>query len=270
MKKILFILIATTALTATAQEQSVYSHRTAEAEVILLSEGQNPGRLNTLVGATPQMIAQAAPDGSYPTATNAFLIRTRSGRNILIDTGLGRELFNNLQRAGVSAESIDAVLMTHLHGDHTGGLVREGKAAFPRAKLYMSTLEAGSADENTRRMMALYELVTFEPAAGTPVAVFDEVKALPCYGHTAGHTAYLIGNVAIWGDLAHAMAFQMPFPQVAVTYDRAPETAVASRRTLLEYFTANGYTVGGMHVPYPAIGTLASDGAEGYVFTPLK
>ena len=257
-----------TILAAAAQNTFVY--KTATAQVILLSEGQRDGGLSTLIGATPEMIAHVAPNNTYPSATNAFLIRTQSGKNVLMDTGYGRELFNNLQSVGVTPESIDAILITHLHGDHTGGLLRDGKVAFPNAKLMMSKLEAQSANDDARKIMAQYPLVTFDPGESAPVVVFDDIKAMANYGHTPGHTAYFIDNVAIWGDMTHAMAFQMPYPRVAVTYDSHPDTAISSRLNMLKYLVTNNYIAGGMHVAYPGIGTIAPNGKEGYIFSPLE
>ena len=95
MKSIATIFAVMIAFSATAQ--TTFTYKTATAEIILLSEGQREGGLNTLIGATPEMIAEVAPSNTYPSATNAFLIRTKSGKNVLIDTGYGRELFNNLQ-----------------------------------------------------------------------------------------------------------------------------------------------------------------------------
>jgi len=268
MRNIITILFAMIAVTATAQ--STFSYKTATAEVILISEGQREGGLNTLIGATPEMTAEVAPNNTYPSATNAFLIRTKSGKNILVDTGFGRELFTVLQSVGLTAESIDAILITHLHGDHTGGLLREGKPAFPNAKLLMSKLEAQSANESMRNTMGQYVLETFDPGENAPVTVFDDVKAMANYGHTAGHTVFFIDNVAVWGDMTHAMAFQMPYPQVAVTYDINSAAAITSRTKMLEYLVANGYLVAGMHIAYPGIGTLKSNNKGGYVFTPIK
>ena len=268
MKTVTTLFAMMIAIVAVAQNS--FSFKTATAEVILLSEGQRNGALNILIDATPEMIAEVAPNDTYPSATNAFLIRTKSGKNILIDTGFGRELFTGLKSAGVAPESIDAILITHLHGDHTGGLLRNGKAAFPKAVLMMSSIEALSANENTRSMMDEYVLFTFDPDDKAPQTIFDGVKAMANFGHTPGHTVYFIDNVAIWGDMTHAMAFQMPYPQVAVTYDRDASKAVASRLKMLEFLTANNYTVCGMHIAYPGIGTLKSNHKGGYIFTPLK
>jgi len=268
MKNIAAIFAAMIAFTATAQ--NTFIHKTATAEIILLSEGQREGGLNTLIGVTQEMIAEVAPNNTYPSATNVFLIRTKSGKNILVDTGYGRELFTGLQSVGLTPESVDAILITHLHGDHIGGLLRDDKAAFPKAQLLMSKLEAQSANESARKAMDQYELVTFDPVDNAPTTIYDDVKAMANYGHTPGHTVYFIDNVAIWGDMTHAMAFQIPYPRVAVTYDVNSEAAVASRVKMLEYLAANNYIVCGMHIAYPGIGTLQSNDKGGYIFTPLK
>jgi glyoxylase-like metal-dependent hydrolase (beta-lactamase superfamily II) len=268
MKNITTIFAIMIAVTATAQ--NTFTYKTATAEVILLSEGQREGGLTTLIGATPEMIAEVAPNSTYPSATNIFLIRTKSGKNVLVDTGFGRELFSGLQSVGLTPESIDAVLITHLHGDHIGGLLRDEKAAFPKAKLMMSKLEAQSANENMRKAMEQYELVTFEPGENAPTTVFDDIKAMANYGHTPGHTVFFIDNVAIWGDMTHAMAFQMPYPQVAVTFDVNSAEAIAVRVKMLEYLAANNYIAAGMHTAYPGMGTLKSNGRGGYIFTPVE
>ena len=268
MKSIAAIFAVMIAFAASAQ--NTFTYKTATAEVVLLSEGQREGGLSTLIGATPEMTAEAAPNNTYPSATNAFLIRTKSGKNVLVDTGYGRELFNGLQSVGLTPESVDVILITHLHGDHIGGLLRNDKAAFPKAKLMTSRLEAQSSNESTRKAMEQYELVTFEPNENAPATVFDDIKAMANYGHSPGHTIYFIDNVVIWGDMTHAMAFQMPYPQVAVTYDSNSAAAVASRIKILEYLAANNYIVGGMHIAYPGIGSLKSNNKGGYIFTPLK
>ncbi len=111
-------------------------------------------------------------------------------------------------------------------------------------------------------------LTIFKPEDGK---LFDGfVDPFICYGHTPGHTAYLVDNVLIWGDIAHAMDVQMPYPKVAVTYDSNPKQAVMARLIILKSVTLNDYFVAGMHIPFPGIGSLKSNDEGGYVFVPLK
>ena len=53
---------------------------------------------------------------------NAILISTEK-TNVLVDAGFSaREIVKRLRGVGVEAESLDAILITHEHGDHIGGL----------------------------------------------------------------------------------------------------------------------------------------------------
>lgn len=83
------------------------------------------------------------------TAINAYLIHT-GDHLVLIDAGAGKlfsedrqgRIVENLRAAGYQPEQVDTVIMTHLHGDHTGGLSdREGIQVFPNATVYANRIE---------------------------------------------------------------------------------------------------------------------------------
>jgi len=136
--KYIILVIGFAPMVISAQENpNIFTYRMGSAEVCLLSEGQDVGNTGIFVGATPEMIQKAVPNGTYPRSCNAFLVRT-SGKNILVDTGFGRNLSENLKSFGVTQEQIDAVLITHVHGDHIGGMIKDDKSAFPNAELYIS------------------------------------------------------------------------------------------------------------------------------------
>lgn len=109
-------------------------------QVSTLSEGEQSGRSSLFIGATEEMLKRYTPEGTFPNAVNAFLIQT-PGKTILVDAGFGRKLFDHLQALGVTPEQVDAVLLTHLHGDHIGGMLRDGKPAFPKADVYIAQAE---------------------------------------------------------------------------------------------------------------------------------
>jgi glyoxylase-like metal-dependent hydrolase (beta-lactamase superfamily II) len=268
MKTILSILITLIATPVLSQNTFVYN--TANAEVILLAEINSTRKADNLIGYTPEIAAETAPDNTYPGGTNAFLVKT-DGKNILVDTGLGRELFKNLETHGVKPEDVGIILITHLHADHFLGLVRDGKRAFPAAKVYLSLKERENTPENAKKILELYadDIKTFEPKED-PTSLVHGISSMAAYGHTPGHTVFIVDNLMIWGDLTHAMAIQMPYPRVAISYDTDPVMAVNSRLRILEYVIKNKMTVAGMHIPYPSIGNVSSVGAEKYLFTPAK
>jgi len=279
----ILLMVGLAPVMVSAQEiPNVFTHKAGTVELCLLSEGQATGDSKIFVSATPEMIQKSLPDGSYPRSCNAFLIRI-AGKNILVDTGYGRALFDNLKSLGVAPEQIDAVLITHVHGDHIGGMLKDGQAAFPQAELYMSRLEHDycmndARNANARKVIEVYQskLRLFQPAEidENPNTLLSGIHAVAAYGHTPGHTLYMVESgkekLLIWGDLTHAMAIQMPYPQVAMTYDTNTEIAIAARKKVLEYVAKNNITVAGMHTAFPGIGKITKAPDGGYIYTPVQ
>jgi glyoxylase-like metal-dependent hydrolase (beta-lactamase superfamily II) len=184
----------------------------------------------------------------------------------------------NLKTLGVDAGDIRTVLITHAHGDHIGGLVTEGKPTYPNAKAVISKKDYTWSSQ-ARQSIAKYESVeTITPGTletgGAEVA--KGVYAIAAYGHTPGHTMFMVESggekLLIWGDLTHAMAIQMPRPGVSVTYDTDPAAAARVRNAVLKYTSDNDIPVAGMHVAYPGMGYVRGDPENpgGYKFIPIE
>jgi len=283
MKKILTSAIcAIVLLNVSAQNIQLPQWTVGDYTLTLLSEGQQKGNTSILLHAGGDILAKYAPDGSFPNAVNCFLITTKTGRTILVDAGFGRKLFENLVSLNVKPENIDVVLLTHMHGDHIGGLIKDGQATFPKAQVFIAKAEFDywSKQNNplVKTVLATYkkQIKTFVPdEIGAPTAkklIGDcpEIKAIAAYGHTPGHSMFLIDAgekpLLIWGDLTHAMAVQMPHPEISVTYDVDPETAVQSRLKVLDYAAKNTLTIAGMHIAWPAVGTIEKTGKQSFKF----
>jgi glyoxylase-like metal-dependent hydrolase (beta-lactamase superfamily II) len=278
----LIAIIITNSIVVTAQENgNIYPYKSQAFEIALLSDAQGKGNKSILIDATPEMLREHAPDGAFLNGMNAFLVKIQ-GKNILIDTGLGTKLFDNLSSVGIAPEQIEVILITHMHGDHIGGLLRNEHIAFPKATVYINQREYDYWRKSTNRLaqsvLTAYKdkikLFNLDSESGNPQEnLFPGIQAMAAYGHTPGHTMYLLGSdkdcLLVWGDLTHAMAIQMPYPQVAVTYDIDPVQAVASRVATLEYVAEHNILVAGMHMAYPAIGRVGANGKTGYRFTAI-
>ena len=290
---IIIVLLSMAAIYVKAQNnENIFSTDMGNGKLYLLSEGQRNMSVDILIGAKPEIIEKYAPDNTCPSATNVFLWQIDS-KNILFDAGFGRGLSDNLQFLKLKPEDIDAIFITHMHGDHIGGLLLNEKAAFPNAKLYISKKEydywtdnekINQIPENQRGGFLFAKKVTeaykdrlnlFEPNTDPydEKTVYQGIKAFATYGHTPGHTVYLLESnddmLLIWGDLTHAMAVQMPHPELGVTYDTDPDQAIQSRALALQIVSTYSIPVAGMHIAYPGIGIVVKSD-PGYRFVPLK
>jgi glyoxylase-like metal-dependent hydrolase (beta-lactamase superfamily II) len=280
------------AMAQNSGEQLVMSFDIGYAQVSVLSEEQRSGRIDALTGATPRMIQTYLPDSVYPSAVNAFLVRTPD-KNILVDAGYGRKLSDHLRSLELGAEDIHVVLLTHMHGDHIGGLLSNDTIAFPQAEVYLSqpeydfwmsdrAMQALPDRRNgflqARKVIAAYKdrlhlfLPEADPAAEAPSPLLPGIRGIAAYGHTPGHTAYLLesegSRLLIWGDVTHAMRIQMPCPEVTYARDSDPVQSVETRKRLLAYVAEKNIPIAGMHIAFPGIGDVVSTGNGAYAFEP--
>jgi glyoxylase-like metal-dependent hydrolase (beta-lactamase superfamily II) len=269
---------------------NVFTYRIGRFEVFMLVENRGQGRPSILIGADEAQIKHFFPRGSYQSQTNTFLIRGL-GQCVLVDTGFGSTLFESMKTLNIDPSDVDTVLLTHMHGDHIGGLQKNGKALFPKAQVYLAQQEKDfwtgtNAGGNAAAALAPYgsRVKTFTPAlldsllpqggsGGSAVELLPGIIPIGAFGHTPGHTVFLVSDqgqrLLIAGDLVHVQDIQFPVPDVSVTYDTDPAAAAAVRRQVLDYAASNGIPIGGMHLVSPAVGTVSSrDG--GYHFSPLS
>jgi glyoxylase-like metal-dependent hydrolase (beta-lactamase superfamily II) len=257
-----------------------------EYKIFLLNDVTREGNTDILISPDPDTLKKYIPNGTYTSVVNAFLVQ-RNDSNFLFDAGLGIKLLDNLAAHGVAPEKIHKIFITHCHGDHIGGLLKDEKAVFPNAEIYINKVEYDYwLKEQNPLFLSVIEkynqLQLFEFEYNYKEAYIEsitmrlddmaDITAINAYGHTSGHTMYLIGKpknqTLIWGDLTHVMPIQMPHPEYSVSYDVYPQEAAKIRQNILAYIANSNIRVAGMHVA--SMGTVSRNGASGYIFNPIK
>jgi len=264
-----------------SESDGIYSFKVGQFDVYMLVEAESDGSTRIIPSADAALIRRYIPETGFKSSTNTFLIKI-PGHNILVDTGFGRTIFDKMKTLGVVPDQIDTVLITHLHGDHIGGLQRDSKPVFSNAKIYVSEKEhtyftKTQVNQGVVAALTPYgsNVITFEPGVlgAAEREILPGISAIANYGHTPGHTVYLLENggakLIIAGDFLHVALIQIPNPNISATYDVDQSAAAASRRQILDYAARNKIPIGGMHMVYPAVGTVEADGS-GFKFTPGK
>ncbi len=226
---------------------------------------------------TQQMSGKSLTDPVY-LSVNAFLVEGR-GVRALVDAGSGDsmgpelgKLPDNLRAAGLRLDAITHVLLTHIHPDHSNGLIDpKGEAWYPNAEIAVQEPEikfwvdrdpSQAAHERQRGNMirarsalAPYAKRTTRIGSGE---FLPGIHAQMSPGHTPGHNSWIIEgggkSLIIWGDTIHMAFLQFARPDIAFIFDVDPEQAVTSRLRLLDQVSADRTRVAGMHLDFPGYG----------------
>jgi glyoxylase-like metal-dependent hydrolase (beta-lactamase superfamily II) len=278
------------------QIPGVYHRKIGDIVVTAISDGYLDSTLEVMRNVDKDKAKQILTDAFRParrTSVNTFLIHSK-GRTAIVDTGSGNymqpsagKVQQNLAGAAIDPKSIDTVLLTHMHPDHSAGLtdMRDGRLLFPNAELVMHENElphwfddSAMAKANERDKKLFFQAGREQVAPYKKQMrlfmqgeVFPGVTAVPSHGHTPGHTAYLIasGNDQrmIWGDTVHVPEEQTAIPEAGMAFDTDLAAAAASRKRMFDRVSADGVLIAGMHLHFPAFARLARRG-DAYALYP--
>lgn len=279
---------------AKAQVPGFYRRMVGTFEVTALLDG-DLALEPKLFSGDPAEMERVAANSYMPTPVrshvNAYAVNTGE-RLYLIDTGTGPLMgpslgraSENLVLAGIDPEQVDAILLTHLHPDHFGGMTLEGKPVFPNAEVFISEADAKFwlgmeiAEKAPPDFKPFFDMaraaikpyahrVKPTPANG-PIGPGIEAMALP--GHTVGHTGYIVSSgkdrMMVWGDIVHNAALQFPRPEWTLAFDTDQPQAAVTRKRAFDMAASDRIIVAGMHLPFPGIGHVERTANE-YRFHP--
>lgn len=276
---------------------SFYRFKIGTIEATVVSDGPlsigPPTR--TFRGPSAEELATMMTDRFLPPDNvvldqNSLVINT-GDKLVLFDTGMSSikppntqvgMLPQSLKQAGIDPADIDAIVLTHPHIDHSGGMVAaDGSRLFPNAQVYMTqadhefwlddkrlgTPAEGSA-RTARKNLPAYRDRTIFIKDGQEVV--PGVQAMLTPGHTVGHTVFLITSggktIANIGDVAHHTVL-IEKPRIEVNFDTDSKQGAESRVKLLDMLAAQKIPMLGYHMPWPGIGHVAKQG-EGFRWAP--
>lgn len=256
-------------------------------KVTALTDGFADMPFSYFVGRSPKEIEAAAAGqfaarpGGIRLVFNQYLIED-GNRRILIDTGpaglLGEsgKLPSALKAVGLAPEDIDAVIVTHMHRDHIGGLVAGGRRNFSNAEIYIGRREVAHWTDPAQRAAAPDFLKSSFDASAELIRLYPKLQAIDgersivpgvstidLAGHTPGHIGVRIEDggksLLMVGDMLFHPSLHPVATDIGFIFEQDPEAARAMRARFFPRAAEEKALIAATHMPFPGLGRIVSD-----------
>ena len=297
-----FIPFAATQTAASKLSESqagFYRMKIGDFKVTALSDGTVPLPVldvltNTKPGEVEKLLTDAYLKVPLDTSVNAYLINAGT-RLVMVDAGSGElygptlnKLVASLKAVGYEPEQITDILITHIHTDHTGGLMDGNRMIFPNAVVHVDKREVDfwlspanmkKAEQGNKKFFreAVAKVKPYVDAGKVKTfngdtQLFPGIRSIASPGHTPGHSFYALESkgekIVFWGDIMHVAEVQFPNPAVTITFDVDSKAAASQRKKAFADAAKNGYWVAPAHISFPGVGHLRPEG-NGYKWIPM-
>jgi glyoxylase-like metal-dependent hydrolase (beta-lactamase superfamily II) len=296
-------LLAKTAEKLLPRNSGIYRFKLGQFNLISISDGSLTVPAAVFASnASPEELKAALKEAFQPetmTADCNVLLVDTGTEKVLIDTGSGSlngatagKLLDNLKAADLKPSDITAVVLTHAHGDHIGGLKGTNGLTFPNARYFMNqkewdfwtgkTIELPNYKGPADLMQQMIKLAKTQlPLIKDRLTLVKEnqeflpgLTAIPAYGHTPGHIAVKIASgdaVMIHvADVVHLSAVNLTHPHWTPVFDGDQAIAAQTRQTLLKQIADDRTLMFAYHFPYPGIGNLRPRTQGGFDWQPTQ
>ncbi|KPP85318.1 MAG: Zn-dependent hydrolase [Rhodobacteraceae bacterium HLUCCO07] len=232
------------------------------------------------LNASEEEFAAASEAAHIPTDKAQFFftptVVNTGSELILFDTGLNPGgITGALRAAGYEPEQVDKVVITHMHGDHIGGLSEDGAATFANATHITGAAEfdAWNEADNDAFEAKVRPLAEQFTMIGDGESIASGITAMAAFGHTPGHMTYMIESgdeqLVLAVDFANHYVWSLAHPEWEVRFDQDKEMAAQTRRRILDMLAADKIPFIGYHMPWPAMGFVETRG-DGFHYVPTS
>jgi len=284
---------------ADVRKKGFYSYKVGDIEVISIYDGvwQNDGFGGIAVDVSEDQVksalSKAGLTNDYIPIEFALTVVKTGGKTIMLDAGTGGQLAptaglatDGLEAAGITPDSIDTIMISHMHPDHIFGLMEKdtNAAVFPDAEIVVSETEYNFWTDpaiieklpEQRQGLAKRIQATFPEWKNVTrfngeKELASGIRAVESFGHSPGHVSFHISSgddeLLLIGDAIIVPALFLANLDWQLAFDADKAQATATRKSIVEKAIADNMTIGGYHFGFPNAGKIEKDGAS-HVFVP--